>query len=100
VRWVSHVYSYISIGLSSDENLLKNSYSQQPQNFLASAEFPHGGKHHDKIWNSNLPPDEASSNPHFILDCCRSTSSAILTPQYIVIAAQFFAKFSSFQHVK
>ena len=41
-------------------------------------------------WNSNLPPDEASSNPHFILDCCRSTSTAILTPQYIVIAAQFF----------
>ncbi len=41
-------------------------------------------------WNSNLPPDEVSLNPHFILDCCRSTSTAILTPQYIVIAAQIF----------
>jgi len=46
-------------------------------------------------WNLNLPPDEASSNPHFILDCCRSTLTAILTPQYIVIAAQiFFAAFN------
>jgi hypothetical protein len=27
VRWVSHGYSYISIGLSTDENLLLNSHS-------------------------------------------------------------------------
>ena len=29
-------------------------------------------------------------DPHSFLDCCRPTSSAILTPQYIVIAAQNF----------
>jgi hypothetical protein len=40
--------------------------------------------------NPELPPAVGQPDPHSFLDCCQLSSLAILTPQYIVIAAQFF----------
>jgi len=48
-------------------------------------------EYHGQKLSSDLPPTfEAPATPHFFLDCCRSHSTATPSPQYIVIAANFF----------
>ena len=46
--------------------------------------------------SSDLPPTfEAPATPHSFLDCCRPHSTAIPSPQYIIIAANFFTHASN-----
>ena len=48
------------------------------------------------ILSSDLPPTfEAPVTPHSFLDCCRPHSTATPSPQYIVIAANFFTHASN-----
>ena len=51
--------------------------------------------------SSDLPPTfEAPATPHSFLDCCRPHSTAIPSPQYIIIAANFFIHASNKARLK
>ena len=89
VRWVTtHI---ATLALVCSRTRISHRFS-----FIAATEFSdicristwrETPKHHGQIRYPELLPSK-QPDPHSFLDCCRSTSSAILTPQYIVIAAQ------------
>ena len=55
--------------------------------FSGSTEFSCMAGNHDRKRNSNLPPDEASSNPHCFCYCRRAVDNTIIA--YIVRCSNF-----------
>ena len=88
VRWVTHSYYYISICLSLDERIYCKFSFIKAAGFLTSTEFPHGGKHHEQNSNLDLPPRKAAASSFFFGLLPINIIGNIVTPQYIVIAAQ------------
>ena len=88
VRWVTHVITTLVFVCPWSRIYWQFSF-KTAADFLTSAEFLHGRKHHEQNSNLELPPRKATGSS-FFLDCCRSTLSAILTSQYIVIGAHIF----------
>ena len=56
--------------------------------FSGSTEFSCMAGNHDRKRNSNLPPNEASSNPHCFCYCRRAVDNTIIA--YIVCCGNFF----------
>ncbi len=81
----------IRFGLFAMQKITKSSYNTSTRFPVLENSLQSWREYHGQKLNSDLPPTfEAPGTPHSFLDCCRSHSTATPSPQYIVIAANFF----------